>query len=144
MIKLLNGIDSTTAALSAEKLRMEIISQNIANAHVTRTEKGGPYQRQQVIFESMLKQKMSTGSSGTNPIQVVRVARVESDKRPPVMVHMPNHPDCNAQGMVAMPDINIHEEMVDLITASRAFEANLAVMKFSRKLATETLAIGRS
>ena len=73
----------------------------------------------------------------------MQIARIQKDPRPPRMVYNPSHPDANAQGMVAMPDINIHEEMVDMIASSRAFEANLAVVKNARTMAMQTLSIGK-
>ncbi len=76
-------------------------------------------------------------------MQSVQIARIENDNRPPRMVYNPSHPDANAQGMVAMPDINIHEEMVDMIASSRAYEANLAVVKNPRSMAMQDLSIGK-
>ena len=73
----------------------------------------------------------------------MRVARIQKDERPFRLVHLPGHPDADASGMVAMPNVNIHEEMADLIAASRAFEANLAVVRNARTLAMQTLAIGK-
>src|SRR6186713_980563 len=98
MIHTLTGIDSTASALSAERVRMEVITQNIANANTTRGLNGKPYQR---------------------------------------LVFNPGHPEADAEGMVAMPNVNIHEEMADLIAASRAFEANLAVVKNARSMALQ-------
>lgn len=121
---------------------MDVISQNIANAHVTRGADGQPYQRQQVVFETILNQQAATDGSGTLE-GAVRVARIEKDPRPPRMVFNQTHPDADENGMVAMPDINMHEEMADLIAASRAFEANLAVVRNARNMAMQTLAIGK-
>jgi flagellar basal-body rod protein FlgC len=141
MIDLLPGINSTSAALDAERVRMDVVSQNIANVDTTRGLDGKPYQRQQVVFESVLNAQQNFGASTAS--QGVAIARIEKDTRPPRMVYNPAHPDANAQGMVAMPDINIHEEMVDMITSSRAFEANLAVVKNSRAMAMQALSIGK-
>lgn len=140
MIQLLPGIQSTTAALHAERVRLDIISQNIANAQTTRGPDGQPYTRQQVVFETVLKQQLQPGQSAAPE---VRVARIEKDPRPAPLVHNPGHPDADAAGMVRMPNVNIHEEMADLIAASRAFEANLAVLKNARALALQTLSIGK-
>ena len=142
MINILSGIDSTAAALNAERIRMDTVSENIANVNTTHGLDGKPYQRQQVVFESVLQAQQNSDAAGLSP-QSVQIARVEKDSRPPIMVYNPSHPDANAQGMVAMPDINIHEEMVDMISASRAFEANLAVIKNARTMAMQTLAIGK-
>jgi len=140
MIQTLTGIDSSASALAAERLRMEVITQNIANANTTRGLDGKPYQRQHVIFESALAQAQ-TGSDGSS--HSITTARIEQDHRPARMVFNPGHPDANPDGMVAMPDINIHEEMADLIVASRSFEANLAVVKNARAMAMQTLSIGK-
>ena len=136
MINLIPGINSSSSALDAERIRMEVISQNIANVNTTRDTDGNPYQRKQVVFESVLQQQ--GGQS-----QGVQVASVQTYKRPPRLVFNPGHPDANAAGMVAVPDINIHEEMADLIASSRSFEANLAVVKNGRTMAMQALSIGR-
>jgi flagellar basal-body rod protein FlgC len=141
MIDLLPGVQTTASALSAERIRMDVISQNIANINTTRGLDGRPYQRQHVVFESVLQQRLGA-DAGAAP-QTLKVARVERDHRPHKLVHDPGHPDANSDGMVAMPDINLHEEMVDLITSSRAFEANLAVLKNARSIAVQTLGIGK-
>lgn len=142
MIDLLSGINSTSAALNAERICMDVASENIANVNTTHGIDGKPYQRQQVVFESVLQAQQNSDTPGSAP-QAVQIARIEKDPRPPIMVYNPSHPDANAQGMVATPDINIHEEMVDMIAASRAFEANLAVVKNARAMAMQTLAIGK-
>jgi len=141
MINLLNGIESTSAALHAEKIRMEVVGGNIANANVTRGPDGLPYQRKQVVFESVLKQAEAAG--GAN-IPSLHVARIETDSRPPQMIHDPGHPDADpTTGMRPLPNINVFEEMADYMIASRAYEANLSVVKTARSLAMQTLAIGK-
>ena len=142
MINFLSGINSTSSALNAERIRMEVISQNIANANTTHDVDGKPYQRQQVVFEKVFNQHF--GSPGFGAAETsVQVARIEKDHRAPNLVFNPGHPDADANGMVAMPNISIHEEMADLIVSSRAFEANLAVVRNARTLAVQTLAIGK-
>ena len=140
MIQLLSGIDNTTAALNAERTRLDVISENIANANTTKGLDGKPYQRKVVVFESALQQALNPGEA---PNAQVQVARVDTDKRDPIQVYEPGNPEANAKGFVSMPNINIHEEMADLISASRSFEANLAVVKNARAMAIQTLAIGR-
>lgn len=143
MINILTGIDSTLSALNAERIRMDVVSQNIANASITKGPDGKPYSRQHVVFESVLKdQTAPTGIPGSSP-QSVRVAHVGSSSRPPRQVYQPGHPDADSNGMVAMPDVNVYEEMVDLMSASRSFEANLSVVKIARGMAQQTLAIGK-
>jgi flagellar basal-body rod protein FlgC len=140
MIQILTGIQNTSAALDAERTRLDVVSQNIANAHTTHDLDGKPYQRRVVVFETALQNAM--GSNGT-ALPAIQVAKIETDKRPPLLIPDPGNPEADEHGMVAVPNINIHEEMADLISASRTFEANLAVVKNARSMAMATLAIGR-
>ena len=142
MIQILPGIQSTASALTAERTRLDVIAENIAHAQTTRGPDGRPYQRRVVVFERVLQQAAER-TAGTEAPTTVRVARILPDPRPPLLVYKPGHPDADANGMVALPNINIHEEMADLIAASRAFEANLAVIKNARAMALQTLAIGK-
>lgn len=142
MIDALTGINATASALNAQRVRMEVISQNIANANTTRDVDGQPYQRQQVVFESVLDAQQRQDVTGANRSSV-QVARIEKEMRPPRLVFNPGHPDADANGMVATPNISIHEEMADLIVSSRAFEANLAVVRNARSMAMQTLSIGK-
>lgn len=139
MVNILSGIQSTSAALSAERTRMDVISENIANAHTTRGIDGKPYQRKVVLFETALQQALD----GKGQISGLSGTRIEKDTRPAQMVYQPGHPDADSRGMVAMPNINIHEEMADMIAASRTFEANLAVVKNAKSMALQTLSIGK-
>lgn len=138
MIDLLSGIQSTSAALTAERTRLDVIGENIANAQITRGEGGKPYQRKVVVFEAALQQAING-----KPATGVQVSRIVKDERPFQLVHQPEHPDADSNGNILMPNVNIHEEMADLIAASRAFEANLAVVRNARTLAMQTLAIGK-
>jgi flagellar basal-body rod protein FlgC len=140
MIQILNGIQNTTSALDAERVRLDVIAQNIANANTTHDLDGKPYQRRVVIFESALQTAITKNGSNLPGIQV---ARIERDNREPVKIYNPGHPEADAQGNVLKPNINVHEEMADLISASRTFEANLAVVKNARSMAMQTLTIGR-
>jgi len=139
MIDILSGIQSTAAALNAESTRLNVISENIANANTTRGADGKPYQRQVVVFETALQQAMNGGAA----VPTLRVAGIEKDQRPFETIYEPGNPDADAHGMVAMPNVNIHEEMADMISAERAFEANLAVVKNARMMAMQVLAIGK-
>ena len=140
MIQILSGIDHTTAALNAERTRLDVISENIANANTTKGLDGKPYQRKTVVFENALQQALNPGEA---PNAQLQVARIEKDTRPPIQVYEPGNPQADAKGFVSLPNINIHEEMADLISASRSFEANLAVVKNARAMALQTLAIGK-
>jgi flagellar basal-body rod protein FlgC len=139
MIDILSGIQSTSAALDAERTRLDVISENIANANTTHGPDGKPYQRQVVVFESALQQAMNGGAA----VPTLRVAGIEKDQRPFETVYEPGNPDADAHGMVAMPNVNIHEEMADMISAERSFEANLAVVKNARAMALQVLSIGK-
>jgi flagellar basal-body rod protein FlgC len=141
MIQLLAGVQNTAAALDAERTRLDVISENIANANTTHGPDGKPYQRQVVVFENALQQ--AVGGADGSQLPAMQVARIETDNRPPLEVYDPGNPSADKNGMVAMPNIDVHEEMADMISASRTYEANLAVIKNSRSMAMETLAIGK-
>jgi flagellar basal-body rod protein FlgC len=126
--------------LQAEKVRMEVMSQNIANANTTSTSNGGPYQRQVVRFETIMANQFDPYSAKAE----VHVAGIETDNRPFMVMHQPGHPDADADGMVKYPNVNVHEEMADLIASSRAMEANLSIIRTARQMAMQTLAIGKN
>lgn len=142
MIQILTGIQNTSAALDAERTRLDVISQNIANAHTTRDVDGKPYQRQVVVFETALQNAMN-GDNASGNLPAIQSAKIERDNRPPIKVYDPGNPEADAHGMVSMPNVNIHEEMADMISASRTYEANLAVVKNARSMALQTLSIGK-
>ena len=137
-MNLISGIDVTAGALSAQKTRLDIVAQNIANAQTTRTPQGIPYQRQIVSFESELIRR-----SGGASLHGVKVGTIAPDRTPGQQVYNPQHPDADAGGLVTMPNVNLSYEMVDLITASRAYEANLSVVKNARQMAMKALEIGK-
>lgn len=141
--KVFSGADISASGMAAERLRMEVVANNIANAYSTQTPEGGPYRRQQVVFAEALDQ--ASGSS-RSPEQFggVRVVGVESDSGPMPKVHQPGHPDADAQGFVTMPNVQPANEMVDLITASRAYEANLRVLRSFRQMAEQSLSLLRT
>ncbi len=137
-MNLIPGIDISSGALAAQKMRLDIVAQNIANAQTTRTAEGGPYQRQIVSFETELVKR-----TGGASLQGVKIGGVTNDRAPGQEVYNPQHPDAGPDGNVMMPNVNLAYEMVDLITASRAYEANLSVVKAARSLAQKTLEIGK-
>ena len=138
-MNLISGIDVTASALAAEKTRLDIVAQNIANAQTTRTPEGGPYQRKVVSFEAELLHHAGDGA----PVDGVKVGSIDTDRSQGERIYNPQSPDADAQGMVTMPNVNLAFEMVDLISASRAYEANLAVAKNAKQMALKTLQIGR-
>jgi flagellar basal-body rod protein FlgC len=132
----LSGINATSSALTAEQVRMDIVAQNIANAYTTKDVNGGPYKRRMVTFESVLagNEKSEHG---------VRIGKVSEDQKPGEVIHMPGHPHAGPDGLVQMPNVQLPVEMVDLMAASRAYEANLSVARNSRSLALKALTIGK-
>ena len=137
---LIPGLQSSASALHAERIRMEVISQNIANASTTSTPEGGPYMRQVVRFETIMANQFDPNSA----VQEVHVAGIENDNRPYRLIFQPGHPDADQKtGMVKYPNVSVHEEMADLIASSRAMEANLAIIRTARQMAMQTLAIGK-
>ncbi|MDP0499636.1 MAG: flagellar basal body rod protein FlgC [Verrucomicrobiota bacterium JB022] len=129
----------TTDALQAHRLQMDVVAQNLANAQTTRDVDGQPYQRRQVVFESYLPK--IGGMEPQNTSRSVRVSEVSVDNTPGERVYMPNHPHADDNGMVALPNVKTAMEMVDLINVSRAYEANLSVIRTSRQMALQAMQI---
>ena len=141
---LIPGLQSSASALHAERIRMEVISSNIANANTTKAENGEPYRRQLVHFDTVLRNKMGGGNDvASNNLSQVEATKIIEDSRPFREVYQPGHPDANEDGMVQYPNVHIHEEMADMISASRAYEANMAVIRTSRSLAMQTINMGK-
>ncbi|MCC6764880.1 MAG: flagellar basal body rod protein FlgC [Deltaproteobacteria bacterium] len=132
----------SSSALQAQRLRMDVIAANLANAQSTRTPEGGPYKRRDVVLEAMPGGTFDD-VLGAQPGGAVRVARVESDDAPPRVVFDPGHPDADAKGYVAYPNVNPITEMVDLMTATRAYEANVAAVNATKRVLEAALSIGR-
>ncbi|MGA1861413.1 flagellar basal body rod protein FlgC [Deferribacter thermophilus] len=124
-----------STGLSAQRIRINVVSSNLANANTTKTEDGTPYQRRDVIFRNILDGELKGG---------VRVERVIKDEKPPILKYEPEHPDANEEGYVAYPNINPIEEMVNMLEASRSYEANLTVLNTTKQLALKALEIGRA
>lgn len=136
--------DVSASALKANKIRLDTISSNLANVETTSTPEGGPYKKKSVYFESTplsfndhLQQNMG------KDIQGVKVKEILEDETPPKLVYNPSHPDAEENGYVAMPNINVIEEMVDMMNATRSYEANTTVIKSAKKMAMKALEIGR-
>ncbi len=125
------------SALEAQRRRMNVIASNLANAQSTRTEEGGPYKRQDVVFAS------SPLESGSTELKGVKVADVVTDGKPPKPVYDPGHPDANEEGVVLMPDINAMEEMVNMMMAYRAYEASVATYNTAKTMMLKSLDLGR-
>ena len=136
---ILSATDISASGLAAERLRMEVIANNIANAHSTRGANGGPFRRQEVVFRAAFDQ---AGLAGEN-FRGVQVVAVQPDQSELPRVYRPGHPDADADGFITMPNVRIPNEMVDLITASRGYEANLRMLRSFREMANNTLDILR-
>jgi len=142
----------SAAGASAERLRMEVVANNIANAFSTRTPRGGPFRRQDVVFAAVYDDKVSftssAGSHGHIPdadrLAGVRVEDVVEDMSELARVYNPGHPDADASGFVLYPNVQIPIEMVNLITANRAYEANLKVLQAFRQQAEQALLLVRA
>lgn len=141
-MNLISGIDITAGALNAQKTRLDIVAQNIANAQTTRGPDGQPYHRKVVSFETELVRQSGGASTGSG-LQSVRVSSIKDDKSEGQSLYDPQHPDASADGYVKMPNVNMAYEMIDLMTASRAYEANLSVVKNARQMALRALEIGK-
>ena len=137
------SMEISATALAAQRVRMNLIAENLANAEVTRTPSGGPYRRKGVVlgargagaFEGLLNANVTSGG--------VEVLKIVESQAPPTPVYNPSHPDADAKGYVAMPAINPMMEMVDLVSASRAYEANVSAIQIAKSMLTKTLEIGR-
>jgi len=139
---LIPGSNISAGALNAEKLRMDLIAQNIANAQTTKTKTGDPYRRQLVSFETELQRaNLSSNEVGSGLLKGVKVSGIHSDPSAFRTVYNPGHPHADENGMLKMPNVDLAKEMVDMIASSRSYEANLAVMKTSRQLAKQALQI---
>lgn len=126
--------------MRAERKRMEIISNNIANANSTRTPEGGAYRRKEVVFSAILKQQEATGQGAKRAHNLggVETVGIVEDMTEQPRVHNPGHPDADADGFVTMPNVNLPLEMVNLVTATRAYEANLKVANAFQSMAEQS------
>ena len=137
-----DALNVSASALSAERERMNTTSSNLANAQTTRTPEGGPYRRKDVVFEARPFAR-ELASQMEVPLNEVKVADIVYDPNPPKLVYKPEHPDANPEGYVAYPNVNTMEEMANMITASRTFEANITVINTTRNMMNKALEIGR-
>jgi len=127
----------SASALSAQRQRMNIIASNLANAHSTRTAEGGPYRRQDLVFTT---DPVVAGKSGLDGVKVDSLVR---DDSPFTSVFDPGHPDADQDGFVAMPNVNVIEEMVNMMMASRAYEASVTSFNLSKSMFLKTLELGK-
>ena len=137
------------SGLSAERLRMDVTAENLANAQTTRGAAGGPYRRKSVVLQETTGSGFGSalagavGAQGGQPGGGVQVGGIVQDPSPPKRVYDPGHPDADAQGYVSMPNVDPVTEMVDLISASRAYEANVTAMQTAKAMFSKTLELLR-
>jgi len=143
---LFDAIDVAGSGLAAERLRMDVTAGNLANAQTTQGANGQPYRRREVILqEAQPSQSFGSmlASASASPVNGVQVAGIVEDPSAPRRVYDPGHPDADAQGYVTLPNVNPVTEMVDLISASRSYEANVTSMQTAKQLFTKTLELLR-
>jgi flagellar basal-body rod protein FlgC len=141
----LSGMDISTSGLTAQRARLDVISENIANIDTTRTESGKPYTRKYVVLEernpdfASTLQKSEAAASATGG---VRVSEVGEDSAPYKLKYDPTNPDANADGYVEMPNVDVNQEMVDMLEAYRSYQANVTAFGAYKDMAVKTLEIG--
>lgn len=139
------AMEVSASGLAAERTRMNVASSNLANVNTTQTEEGGPYRRRSVTLGSVdADLTMGTQAPGAfdGAVKAVEVQGVEEDQGPPRLEYDPGHPDADINGYVALPNINVIEEMVDMITASRAYEAGITALDTAVAMAERATEIG--
>jgi flagellar basal-body rod protein FlgC len=143
MVGVFSAMEVAASGLSAERTRMNTIASNLANAKTTRTAEGGPYKRLDPVFQAVPLERSGVVNPLANAVSTVHVSKVQQDTRDPMLVYEPGHPDADASGYVRYPNVNVVEEMVNMITASRAYEAGITSIESIKAMARSALAIGR-
>jgi len=134
----------SSSALKAQSTRLNTISSNLANIETTSTPEGGPYKKKSVYFQSKpLSFKDQLNSNMQKATQGVEVIKIVEDEEPPRQVYDPSHPDADENGYVSMPNVNLMEEMVDMMSATRSYQANVTSIKMAKRMALKALEIGR-
>ena len=131
-------LNVSASALEAQRQRMNTIASNMANAQSTKTDAGGPYVKKNVVFKTI-----EIGKKPSDQLEGVKVSEVVEDTKPPIVVYDPGHPDADENGYVSMPNINVIEEMVNMMMALRAYEANVKAFNISKGMFQKALEIGR-
>lgn len=145
---LLRSIGVSASALAAQRLRMDVIANNVANMNSTRGVDGGPFRRQVVSFQARRAEPQGFGATRPNALpplrtQGVQVNRIETDNSPGRRVLDPSHPDADADGFVEMPNVDLVVEMTDIVAATRAYEANVTVLNATKAMAMRALELAR-
>jgi len=140
----------SVSALDAQRRRLDVIASNLANAQSTKTAGGGPYRRRDVVFQSTpvgnrFQKMLKTVASGhaNHALEGVRVSKVIEDPKPGHRIYDPRHPDADAKGFVTLPNVNVMQEMVNMIGASRSYEANVQAISATKAMWNRALDIGR-
>jgi len=144
-MNLFSAMEVTASGLSAERVRMNALASNLANARTTRTPEGGPYKRIDPVFQAVpIEDRLSEVQRGETQggVFMVEVPNIRQDQSAPQLIYDPQHPDADARGFVSLPNVNVVEEMVNLITASRSYEAGVTVMQTLKGMAQSALSIG--
>ncbi len=139
------ALNVSSAGLSVQRTRINITSSNLANVETTRTPEGGPYRKRTAIVAAIPVSESFGSVMGheiNDKISMAQVTHVERDDAAPQLVYKPGHPDANENGMVAMPNVNAVEEMVDMLSASRGYEANVSAIRAIKAMAQTALEIG--
>ncbi|MDP4109717.1 MAG: flagellar basal body rod protein FlgC [Bacillota bacterium] len=144
----LSSLDISASGLTASRLRMDLISENIANSDTTRTQAGGPYRRKMAVYEEATPDDFRSAfesklSAEENAPKGVKVAQVVEDQTPFTPVYNPEHPDADANGYVMMPNVDISKEIMDMMSVTRAYEANLTALNAVKTMASKALELGR-
>jgi len=153
-MSLYDVLDISGSGLAAQRRRVEVLAQNIANAETTRTPEGGPYRRRQIVFEAQAqlgfaqlfdaaRGRLGVGRSEEPPVGGVRIAGVEIDPAEPEMRYLPDHPDADENGYVAFPGYDPVRDMVDMSSAVRSYQANLAAVSAVRQMIVQTIETAR-
>lgn len=146
-MSIFGSLNISGTALSAERTRMEVISKNIANVNTTRTSGGKPYRRQMPLFKEIdgesFSSVLSTASNKYEKEGGVKITAIAEDKAPFKTMYNPGHPDADNEGYVEMPNIDVVTEMVDMISASRAYEANMTSINSAKSMSMKAIEIGR-
>jgi flagellar basal-body rod protein FlgC len=140
-MSLFSAIQVSASGMSAQRIRAGVLVENMANAETTRTPEGGPYHRKDVVFSTEIQSSPFSAAFQSELGVGVKVADVVTDPRDPEKRFMPGHPDADENGYVAFPRMNPAEEMVDLLSASRSFQANVSAMTAIKDMITNSIAI---
>jgi flagellar basal-body rod protein FlgC len=139
----LKSLSISSSALTAQRMRMDVIAQNIANANSTRTPEGGPYRRKVAILTAQNQNFSAYLSDSMNAAGGVRVSEIVEDTAPFKVMYDPSHPDADENGNVLLPNVDITQEMLDMMASTRAYESNITALNASKGMALKALEIGR-